>query len=98
MAHKYGERRQHMSFAPCIDDYVAKGDPVSAYDVFVDSLDFNSLDVPSNTYKPSKRVTEYALGHATRSQCEHYRICCKSSKLGRTITRCDNGALRRKLL
>ncbi len=54
--------------------------------------------VPRRTYKPSKKVTEYALDHATCSQCEHYGICCKSKKLGRTITRYDNEALRRKLV
>lgn len=50
------------------------------------------------TYKRSKKVTEYALDHVTCSQCEHYGVCCKSKKLGRTITRYDNEEIRQKLM
>ena len=53
--------------------------------------------LPRRSYKRGRRATEYALDHATCRQCKHYGICCTSKKLGRTIMRYDNEALRQKL-
>ena len=40
MAYRYGVRNQMMVFPPSREEYVAKDDPVHAYDILVESLDF----------------------------------------------------------
>lgn len=45
MAYRYGNRFQLGLFPPSIEDYVAKDDPVRAYDAFVEALDFNALGI-----------------------------------------------------
>ena len=45
MAYRIGNRTQ-MGFLPqSIEDYIAKDDPVRAYDVFVEALDFKELGI-----------------------------------------------------
>jgi len=46
MAYRYGNRDQFGLFPQSIEDYVAANDPVRAYDVFVEALDFNALGIP----------------------------------------------------
>jgi transposase len=53
--------------------------------------------LPKRSHKRGRRSTEYALDHETCRQCQHYGTCCTSKKLGRTIMRYDNEALRQKL-
>jgi transposase len=48
MAYRYGDRDQLGLFPTSIDDYVAKDDPVRAYDAFVDALDFQALGIELN--------------------------------------------------
>jgi len=45
MAYRYGDRCQLQLFPQSIEDYVAKDDPVRAYDAFVDLLNFNDLGI-----------------------------------------------------
>lgn len=45
MAYRYGDRTQLDLFPPSIEDYVSPNDPVRAYDVFVNNLDFDKLGI-----------------------------------------------------
>lgn len=45
MAYRFGDRAQMELFPKAIEDYVAKDDPVRAYDAFVEALDFNELGI-----------------------------------------------------
>jgi len=45
MAYRYGNRYQLGLFPQSIEDYVAKDDPVRAYDAFVEALDFSALGI-----------------------------------------------------
>jgi len=51
MAYRYGNRGQKALFPQSIDEYVAKDDPVRAYDVFVQALDFGELGIEINPCK-----------------------------------------------
>ena len=51
MAYRYGGRQQTQMFPQSIDDYVAKDDPVRAYSVFVESLNFKELGVDLDSDK-----------------------------------------------
>ncbi len=51
MAYRTGERRQTMLFPQSIDEYVPADAPVRAYDVFVESLDFEQLGIPIGPQK-----------------------------------------------
>ncbi len=51
MAYRYGNRCQMALLPQSIEEYVAKDDPVRAYDAFVEALDFNELGIEIN---PSK--------------------------------------------
>ncbi len=49
MAYRYGEdRNQMMLFPESIDQYVCPDHPVRAYDVFMDTLDFDQLCIELN--------------------------------------------------
>ena len=43
MAYRYGDRKQKTLFPQSIDEYIPQDAPVRAYDVFIDSLDFDEL-------------------------------------------------------
>ena len=45
MAYRHGDRRQKILFPQSIDEYIPQDAPVRAYDVFVDSLDFEHLGI-----------------------------------------------------
>ena len=45
MAYRYGDRRQKILFPQSIDEYIPQDSPVRAYDVFVDTLDFEQLGI-----------------------------------------------------
>jgi transposase len=45
MAYRYGDRSQKTLFPQSIDEYIPQDAPARAYDVFVDSLDFNQLGI-----------------------------------------------------
>jgi transposase len=51
MAYRYGDRRQRILFPQSIDEYIAADAPVRAYDVFVESLDFEQLGIPIEPQK-----------------------------------------------
>jgi transposase len=45
MAYRNGNRQQMMLLPPSIEDYVGIGDPVRAYDAFVEALNFSKLGI-----------------------------------------------------
>ncbi len=45
MAYRNGNREQMMLLPPSIEDYVGQGDPVRAYDAFIEALDFSKLGI-----------------------------------------------------
>ena len=51
MAYRYGDRKQKTLFPQSIDEYIPHDAPVRAYDVFVDSLDFNELGIKIEPHK-----------------------------------------------
>ncbi len=51
MAYRYGDRKQRTLFPQSIDEYIPEDAPVRAYDVFVDSLDFNELGIELEPHK-----------------------------------------------
>jgi transposase len=51
MAYRTGNRYQMALLPQSIEKYVAKDDPVRAYDAFVEALDFNELGIDINPYK-----------------------------------------------
>lgn len=51
MAYRYGNRHQMELLPQSIEEYVAKDDPVRAYDAFIDALDFDALGIKVNPHK-----------------------------------------------
>lgn len=51
MAYRYGDRQQKTLFPQSIDEYIPQDAPVRAYDVLVDSLDFEQLGIKINPDK-----------------------------------------------
>ncbi len=45
MAYRYGDRKQRMLFPQSVDEYIPEDAPVRAYDVIVDSMDFDALGI-----------------------------------------------------
>jgi hypothetical protein len=45
MAYRTGNREQMMLLPQSIEDYVGQGDPVRAFDAFVEVLDFNKCGI-----------------------------------------------------
>ena len=51
MAYRYGDRQQKMLFPQSIDEYIPVDASVRAYDVIVDSLDFDALGIEVDPHK-----------------------------------------------
>lgn len=51
MAYRYGDRRQKTLFPQSIDEYIPADAPVRAYDVIVNSLDFEQLGIDLDPHK-----------------------------------------------
>ena len=51
MAYRYGDRKQKILFPQSIDEYIPQDAPVRAYDVFVDTLDFEQLGIEVEPHK-----------------------------------------------
>jgi len=51
MAYRYGDRKQRTLFPQSIDEYIPADAPVRAYDVIIDSLDFDALGIEVNSHK-----------------------------------------------
>ena len=51
MAYRYGDRQQRIFFPQSVDEYIPADAPVRAYDVIVDSLDFDALGIEVNSHK-----------------------------------------------
>jgi transposase len=83
MAFKIGDRIQSTFLPTTIDDYVGSQDPVRVYDAFVDSLDFNQLEIPlipnpgAERYDPKKmlKLIIYGYSYGTRSSRLMEKAC-----------------------
>ena len=71
MAYRYGNRYQFGLFPQSIEDYVARSDPVRAYDAFVEALDFNDLgiqidpdQVGNSEYDPKAMLKLFVYGYS----------------------------------
>src|SRR4030066_1121683 len=71
MAYRYGNRYQFGLFPQSIEDYVAPSDPASAYDAFVEALDFNALgieidrnQVGNSEYDPKAMLKLFIYGYS----------------------------------
>jgi len=51
MAYRYGNRNQIRLFPESMEDYIAPGDPVRAYDAFIGALDFRNLGITLDANK-----------------------------------------------
>src|SRR5665648_661923 len=51
MAYRYGNRNQIRLFPESMEDYIAPGDPVRAYDAFIGALDFRNLGITLDSNK-----------------------------------------------
>jgi len=51
MAYRYGDRQQRTLFPQSVDEYIPADAPVRAYDVIVDSFDFDALGIEVNSHK-----------------------------------------------
>lgn len=51
MAYRYGDRNQKTLFPKSIDKYIPQDAPVRAYDVIVESLDFEQLGINLDSNK-----------------------------------------------
>jgi len=51
MAYRYGDRKQRTLFPQSVDEYIPADAPVRAYDVIVDSLDFDALGIEVDRHK-----------------------------------------------
>jgi len=51
MAYRYGDRYQKKLLPPSIDEYIPNEAPVRAYDVIIDSLDFDELGIEVDSNK-----------------------------------------------
>jgi hypothetical protein len=49
MAYRYGDRQQRTLFPQSVDEYIRADAPVRAYDVIVDSLDFDVSGIEVNS-------------------------------------------------
>jgi transposase len=51
MAYRYGDRYQKTLFPESVDEYIPQDAPVRAYDVIIESLDFDELGIEVNPHK-----------------------------------------------
>ncbi len=75
MAYRYGDRHQKTLFPKSIDEYIPNDAPVRAYDVIIDSLDFDGLGIkidphkvgcPEYDPKVMLKLLVYGYGHKSR--------------------------------
>lgn len=71
MAYRYGDRCQMALLPKSIEDYVAKDDPVRAYDAFVEALNFNELGIEiepnkvgNSEYDPKAKLKLIIYGYS----------------------------------
>jgi len=71
MSYKTGDRNQRTFLPACIEDYINTDDPVRAYDIFVESLDFSKLGIiieeckaGAHPYHPKAMLKLLVYGYA----------------------------------
>lgn len=84
MAYIKGNRNQIMLLPQAVEDYIAKDDPVRAYDAFIEALDYNSLGLiidenqpGANPYWPKAmlKLLIYGYAYGIRSSRKLERAC-----------------------
>ena len=84
MAYIKGNRNQIMLLPQAVEDYIAKDDPVRAYDAFVEALDYNTLGLViddnqagANPYWPKAilKLLIYGYAYGIRSSRKLERAC-----------------------
>lgn len=84
MAYIKGNRNQIMLLPQAVEDYIAKDDPVRAYDAFIEALDCDRLDLVidenlsgANPYWPKAilKLLVYGYAYGTRSSRKLERAC-----------------------
>ena len=84
MAYRYGDRKQQLMFPQSIDEYIPQDAPVRAYDIFVDSLDFDELGLsidfhkvgcPQYDPKSMLKLLLYGYSYGLRSSRKLEREC-----------------------
>ena len=78
MAYRYGNRCQMALLLKSIEEYVAKDDPVRAYDAFLEALDFKELGIEINPNKVGN--SEYDLKTMLKLFVYGYSYGVKSSR------------------
>jgi len=84
MAYIKGNRNQMMLLPQVVEDFIAKDDPVRAYDAFVEALDYNALGLAieerqpgANPYWPKTmlKLLIYGYAYGIRSSRKLERAC-----------------------
>lgn len=85
MAYIKGNRNQLTLLPPAVEDYIASDDPVRAYDIFVEALDFCKLGLVidenlsgANPYWPKAmlKLLLYGYAYGIRSSRKLEQACC----------------------
>ena len=85
MAYRYGDRKQKMLFPQSVDEYIPADAPVRAYDVIVDSLDFDVLGIEVDHHKVGSpqydprvmlKLLLYGYSYGVRSSRKLEREAC----------------------
>ena len=84
MAYITGDRNQIELLPAAVEDYISKDDPVRVYDAFIESLDFNKLEIAIDPYKSGAReyypktilkILVYGYSYGIRSSRKLERAC-----------------------
>lgn len=84
MAYIKGNRKQIMLLPQAVEDYIAKDDPVRAYDAFIEALDYNTLGLVINENQPGAnpywpkailKLLIYGYAYGIRSSRKLERAC-----------------------
>jgi len=84
MAYRYGNRDQIELLPKTINEYIASGDPVRAYDAFIEALNFKELGITldpnkvgNSEYHPHAmlKLLVYGYSYGTRSSRKLERAC-----------------------
>ena len=85
MAYRCGDRKQRMLFPQSVDEYIPADAPVRAYDVIVNSLDFNALGIELDPHKVGSpqydprvmlKLLLYGYSYGVRSSRKLEREAC----------------------
>ncbi len=84
MAYITGDRNQIALLPVAVEDYISKDDPVRVYDAFIESLNFNKLEIAIEPYKSGAheyypktilKILVYGYSYGIRSSRKLERAC-----------------------